>query len=61
VRVVAEGIGTEDELSGAIDTGAHFGSGYLLRGRLSDPKTKLASGAQRRWRVSGGIRPPLGF
>ena len=29
-RVVAEGIETEDELSAVIDTGAHYGQGYLF-------------------------------
>jgi EAL domain-containing protein (putative c-di-GMP-specific phosphodiesterase class I) len=29
-RVVAEGIETKDELAAVIDTGAHFGQGYLL-------------------------------
>ena len=29
-RVVAEGIETEDELAAVIDTGAHFGQGYLF-------------------------------
>jgi len=29
-RVVAEGIETEDELRAVIDTGAHFGQGYLF-------------------------------
>ena len=29
-RVVAEGIETEDQLSAVLDTGAHFGQGYLF-------------------------------
>jgi EAL domain-containing protein (putative c-di-GMP-specific phosphodiesterase class I) len=28
--VVAEGIETEEELSAVIDTGAHYGQGYLF-------------------------------
>jgi EAL domain-containing protein (putative c-di-GMP-specific phosphodiesterase class I) len=46
-KVVAEGIETEEELRAVIDTGAHFGQGYLLaRPALPLPEVN--------WKVLGG-------